>query len=144
MMSNCTRMTEHSWSYRLLNVKLAIVFVKFQVWWQKASNSPHFISTSISVCKAQSFVNHLSKSHNLKASPFRAIWSFERHDNCKMLLACFLRVLHIPPSLAYQYEGAVGQLTFVEFDYPDNTVDKKKEEKRPVKVAPHFSKLQFK
>jgi hypothetical protein len=61
-----------------------------------------------------------------------------------MLLACFLRVLHIPPSLAYQYEGAVGQLTFVEFDYPDNTVDKKKEEKRPMKVAPHFSKLQFK
>jgi hypothetical protein len=54
-----------------------------------------------SVCKSQSFVNHLSKSHNLKASPFRAIWSFERHDNCKMLLACFLRVLHIPPSLVF-------------------------------------------
>ena len=55
MMSNCTRMTGHSWSYRLLNVKLTIFFVKLQVWWQRRSNSPHFISTSISVCKAQSF-----------------------------------------------------------------------------------------
>ena len=48
-------------------------FVKYQVWWQKISNSPHLISTSISVCNAQSFADHLSKSHNLKAFPFRAI-----------------------------------------------------------------------
>jgi hypothetical protein len=50
-----------------------IVLVKFHVWWRKTSNSPHFISTSISVCNAQSFADDLSKSHNLKASPFRAI-----------------------------------------------------------------------
>jgi hypothetical protein len=51
-----------------------IFFVKFQVWWQKTSISPHFISTSISVCNAQSFPDHLSKSHNnLKTSPFRTI-----------------------------------------------------------------------
>jgi hypothetical protein len=73
MMSNCTRMTGHSWRYRLLNVKLTIYFVKFQVLLQKTSNLPHFISTSISVCNAQSFADHLSKSHNLKASPLRAI-----------------------------------------------------------------------
>jgi hypothetical protein len=29
--------------------------------------------TSISICNAQSFADHLSKSHNLKASPFRTI-----------------------------------------------------------------------
>jgi hypothetical protein len=63
----------YSSSYRLLNLKLTILFVRFQIWWLKTSNSPHFISTSIYVCNAQSFADHLSKAHNLKASPFRAI-----------------------------------------------------------------------
>ena len=58
-----------------------------------------------------------------------------------MLLACFLRVLHIPPSLAFQYEGAVGQLTFVEFDYPDNTVDKKKRRKKTNESCTAFLKI---
>ena len=61
IMSNCTRMTGHSWSYRLLNVKLTIFFVKFQVWWHQIQ------------CNAQSFADHQSKFHNLKASPFRVV-----------------------------------------------------------------------
>ena len=40
-----------------------------------------FFPASIYVCNAQSFDDHLSKSHNLKASHFRAIKSFERHDH---------------------------------------------------------------
>jgi hypothetical protein len=40
-----------------------------------------FFPTSIYVYNAQSFDDHLSKSHNLKAFPFRAIKSFERHDH---------------------------------------------------------------
>ena len=75
--SCCQDALLNSWSYRLLKVKLTILFVKFQAWWQKTSNSLHFISTPIYVCNAQSFDDYLSISHNLKASPFRAIRVFK-------------------------------------------------------------------
>jgi hypothetical protein len=126
-MSNCTQMTGHSWSYRLLNLKLTILFVRFQIWWLKTSNSPPpffndrafqnsncserrsfqimsfwqmigkwlgiayidwcgnkmrwiwcFQSSNLKshkqYCQFEvQLADHLSKAHNLKASPFRAI-----------------------------------------------------------------------
>ena len=82
LLSNDIKLHAIDWTFMTLSAVEReidnIFFVKFQVWWQKTSISPHFISTSISVCNAQSFPDHLSKSHNnLKASPFRTIEVFK-------------------------------------------------------------------
>ena len=71
MMSNCTRVTGQSWSYRLLNVKLTIFLFNFKFDDRQHQNHPILFPHWL--CNAQSFADHLSKSRNLKASPFRVI-----------------------------------------------------------------------
>jgi hypothetical protein len=70
MMSICTRILDilevigcWTWNWQ------------YFLWNSKFDDRKHQIHppTSISVCNAQSFADYQSKSHNLKASPFRTI-----------------------------------------------------------------------
>jgi hypothetical protein len=67
-------------------LKLTILFVKFQVWWQKTSNSPHFFPHQ----SMYAMPNHLTiicQNLIIWKLLLSAIKSFERHDHWKMEMA---------------------------------------------------------